>query len=585
MTRIAVLKKEKCTDKICGYICQKVCPINREGTECISILPGSPKPVIHEELCIGCGICIHKCPVDAIDILNLPEELKQQPVHRYGENGFRVYNMPTPIFGKVVGILGRNGIGKSTVINVLAGTITPNLGDWENKQSHTWESVIQFFKGTEAQGYFEKVRDGKIKVAHKPQNIDYIPKAVTGKVGDLLKKVDETGRREEIMKALDLEKLQENDVASLSGGELQRIAIAATVLRKANVYIFDEPSSFLDIKQRIRVSKFIRGLANEETAVLVVEHDLIILDYMTDLIHLMYGKEGTYGVVSQTKSTRNGINLYLEGYLKEENVRFRPNEIKFLTKVEEKQKNLGILTQWKDIALTQGHFQLEAKEGQIEKEKVVGVVGENGIGKTTFVKILAGVVKPQTGEVSQNLKVSYKPQYLERSDELVMTVLADALKSYDTSLIDPLNIKPLLNKQIDQLSGGELQRVALCLCLSRRADLYLIDEPSAYLDVEQRLLISKVLREFIKNQGNCAIVVDHDLLFIDYISDNLLVFDGVPSKKGEVHGQFSMREGMNRFLADLNITMRRDEGNNRPRINKEGSVMDREQRQENRLYY
>ena len=140
-------------------------------------------------------------------------------------------------------------------------------------------------------------------------------------------------------------------------------------------------------------------------------------------------------------------------------------------------------------------------------------------------------------------------------------------------------------KRICDLSGGELQKVAIAECLSKDAEMYLLDEPSAYLDVEQRLRVSKVIRDFIEIKGKSALVVDHDILFIDYISDRLLVFEGEPAIKGIVKGPYEMEEGMSKFLSNLNITMRRDPESQRPRINKEGSVKDREQKKEGRLYY
>jgi ATP-binding cassette subfamily E protein 1 len=181
--------------------------------------------------------------------------------------------------------------------------------------------------------------------------------------------------------------------------------------------------------------------------------------------------------------------------------------------------------------------------------------------------------------------VSYKPQYLESNDEIVMTALGEALDKYDAQIIRPLNIKPLLMKKLSELSGGELQRVAIALCLSKKADMYLLDEPSAYLDVEQRIRISKVIADVMEQRGTSALIVDHDLLFIDYFSKKIMVFEGEPAVSGMVTGPFEMQEGMNRFLRGLEITMRRDEESLRPRINKPGSQKDREQRSENKLYY
>lgn len=583
MTRIAVIEKEKCHPNLCGgYLCIRLCPVNRTGKECI-VKGEDTKAKINTELCVGCGICPKRCPFGAIHIVNLPESLEKDPIHRYGGNGFHLYNLPTPMFGKVVGVLGVNGIGKSTAIKILAGILKPNIGK-DNEAS--FKELIEYFKGTEAQLFFEKVRDGKIKISYKPQQVELIAKQFKGKVIDLLKKADERKKLGEIAELLELNDFLETDISQISGGELQRVAIAATVLKDANLYIFDEPSSYLDIKQRIKVSKFIKNLADENTAVIVVEHDLIILDYMADLINIMYGERGAYGIVSQPKPTKAGINVFLEGYLKDENVRFRDTEIKFIERQHFKEKEKPVIASWEFLQKKLGEFLLATEEGNIKKKNICGVLGENGIGKTTFVKILAGVLKQDRGEIDEKVKVSYKPQYLESdSDELAASFLREALQKYDVQLVRPLNLKDLLTKKLNELSGGELQKVAIAKCLSREADLYLLDEPSAYLDVEQRLLISKIIRDIMEQSSKSCLVVDHDLLFIDYISDEIIVFEGKPAKHGLVKGPFKMAEGMNIFLSNLNITMRRDQESHRPRINKPDSQMDRKQKSEGKMYY
>jgi ATP-binding cassette, sub-family E, member 1 len=583
MTRIAVLEKDKCAPAKCGdYLCIRLCPINRSGDECI-VKGEDKKASINTELCTGCGICPKRCPFEAIHIVNLPEALDQEPIHRYGENGFHLYSLPTPMFGKVVGIIGKNGIGKSTAMKILAGVLNPNLGKEEDA---TPKELIDYFKGTEAQIFFEKQRDNEIVISYKPQAVDLIPKHSKGKVRDLLEKVDEKKKLKEIVEKLDLKDVLDNDIEKISGGELQRVAIAAAVLKDANVYFFDEPTSFLDVKQRIKVSKFIKELADENTAVVVIEHDMIILDYMTDLVHIMYGEEGAYGIVAHPQTTRVGINTYLDGYLRDENMRFRDHAIKFDKRPPIEHKTLQKLTSWKDIQTKLGNFSLTAKEGELSRNIVTGILGENGIGKTSFVKILAGLIDPDKGTTDEKIKVSYKPQYIDtESDEVVAVVLADAIKKHEVQLIRPLNIKPLMLKKLDELSGGELQRVAIALCLSKDADLYLLDEPSAYLDVEQRLVISKIIREFMETNSKSALVVDHDLLFMDYLSEKLSVFSGKPAVEGNVEGPFPMEEGMNMFLSDLGVTFRRDDETNRPRANKPESQMDRKQRSEGKLYY
>jgi ATP-binding cassette subfamily E protein 1 len=561
-----------------------MCPMNRQGLECITIDPVDQKIRINPELTSdACSIDQNCCPFEAISLIKLPEELTTQPVHQYGVNGFHLYNLPTPVFGQVVGILGRNGIGKSTAIKILAGQLKPNLG--RDKEASLKE-LLEYFKGTESQRFFERLAKGEIRVSYKPQHIDQIQKAGKGKVRELLKKVDETGKMDEVAKALDIAHILDNDVATVSGGEMQRVAIAATVLKKADLYVFDEPTSYLDIKQRIKVAKFIKELATPETAVLVVEHDLIILDYMTDLIHIVYGEEGSYGIISVPKPARNGINTYLDGYIKEQNMRFRPYPLQFAARPPGQKKHVHKLTGWAEMKKKLDKFVLDVQPGKVHAHSVVGVLGENGIGKTTFVKLLAEAVKPDSGSVETKVKVAYKPQYLDNSSEdLVSTVLQQAIGSYEVALIRPLELKRLLMKPVNTLSGGELQRVAIAHALSQDADLFLLDEPSAYLDVEQRIAVAKAIKDITEQRGITVLVVDHDLLFMDYLADELMVFAGEPARSGKAEGPFPMEDGMNRFLRVIDVTLRRDEESKRPRINKPGSRLDREQKEAGKLYY
>ena len=561
----------------------------RAGNEdCIKI-GEDKKPIISEELCIGCGICPKKCPAGCIYIINLPEELKSQALHRYTENGFKLFRTIVPIFGKTVGVLGANGIGKTTAISILAGLEYPNLGVPGDKPSK--EKIIDYFKGTEAQAYFERLFNNDIKLAYKPQYVDAIPKKFKGKVQDLLEEVDEKNQLKEIVEELHISNILDRKVKDISGGELQRVAIAATILKDANVFFFDEPSSYLDIKQRLNMSRIVSNLSSKHTSVNVIEHDLIVLDYITDLTHIMYGQAGVYGVVAHPMSTRNGINSYLSGYIRDENMRFRSYPLKFEIKEAGKSTNKVELVEWPQIKKKLGDFELDVSPGQLYKNEVVGVLGENGTGKTTFAKILAGELKPDTGSVNKESRISYKPQYIKsdsnKTVEETLMAITDAYISDDfrISIIKPLQLERLLQKKVEDLSGGELQRVAIAVCLAREADIYLLDEPSAYLDVEQRLAIAKALRDIVKKKDASAIVVDHDLLFLDYLSDRLLVFKGEPSRSGQTYGPTDMRDGMNTFLKEVGITMRRDEQTQRPRVNKQHSVKDREQKEKGEYYY
>ncbi len=580
MPRIAVVNNDKLKEMDKKRFIQSKCPVNRNEKECIYF--EDSKLMIDENLCIGCGICANLAP-EAISIINLPEELDDKIIHQYGRNGFHLYSMPTPSFGNVVGIVGRNGIGKSTAVKILAGMIEPNFGSYEKEPDYS--SLVDFFKGTESQKFFERLEKGEIRVAYKPQMVEDIARKYKGTVRDLLKKVDERESLERVAKDLSLDRFLDTDVSKVSGGELQRVAIAATVLKKADLYLFDEPTSYLDIKQRIRISKFIRELADEETAVMVIEHDLIILDYMADNIHIMYGKEGKYGITSNTHTTKSGINTYLRGYIKDSNMRFRDKPIEFMEKAPVEISRSHLMTSWKDVKKKLGRFSLEAPGGSLYRKQIVGMLGENGIGKTTFVKILAGEEDADSGETGDKLSISYKPQYIDAPEVPVITYLGDAIKKHSASIVKPLGIEPLFDRNVSELSGGELQRVTIAKVLAEDSDIYLFDEPSAYLDVEQRLIVSKIIRNRMEDTGKACLVVDHDLLFVDYLSDGISVVDGEPALRGKVKGPFGMEEGMNTFLEDLELTFRRDEESHRPRANKQDSQMDKKQKSEGKLYY
>ena len=583
--RIAVVHRDRCHSKKCGTECILYCPRVRTGDETV-IIGEDEKAVISEELCVGCGICIKKCPFDAIDIVSLPEEL-EHPTHRYGANGFSLYGLPIPVEGKVTGILGANGIGKSTAVKILSGQLRPNLG--ETEREFLWEEILKKYTGTEFFEYLHKVSKGALKVAVKPQYIDYIPKVFKGTVDDLLRKTDERGMLDAYIDALSLRGILDHDISTLSGGELQRVAAAACLSRDAEFYFLDEITPFLDIHQRMAVAKLIRDLAVIRP-IMIVEHDLAILDMLADTVHIAYGKPAVFGIITQPKGVRVGINQYLAGYLNEENVRFRDTQVVFEKRAHTKESDREILLQIPVMSKTYEAFSLNVSEGEIKAGEVLGVVGANGIGKSTLAKLLAGVESPDSGQMDSKLRISYKPQYIKADvSDTVEFYLRSITTKFDSGvyqheILEPLSIGPILQSPVDTLSGGELQRVAIAACLSRDADLYILDEPSAHLDVEQRVKITRMFKRHVDGKNAAILVIDHDIYLIDMISERILVFEGKPGVSGEAFGPFDMRAGMNRFLAELGVTFRRDQSG-RPRINKPESFLDREQRANGEYYY
>ena len=586
-----MLDRDRCKPEKCDRICYRFCPQVRSGNEAIRFEDSEPEIV--EILCTGCGICVKKCPFKAISIVNLPEELDRECTHRFGSNAFKLFRLPTPSPGNVLGLIGPNGIGKTTVLKILSGEVKPNLGEYLNPPS--WEEILEYFRGSTLQTYFKRMSEGRLRVIHKPQYIDMLSQVVKGKVGKVLSKIDERGVLDEVSEKLDLKAVWNRDVKVLSGGELQRVALAAAICREADVYLFDEPSSYLDVRQRLEAARAIRTLRRGNKTIIVAEHDLAVLDYLSDYVCILYGVPGVYGIVSRVHGVRTGINIYLEGYIRDENMRFRKEPIRFHVKPPTLAvSSSNILLKWNCMNKSYEGFRLDAEAGEIRKGEVIGILGPNGIGKTTFIKMIAGIEKPDSGSPSSLniLSVSYKPQYISSDydgtvEDLLRSVAKDDFSSslYKTQILTPLNLSLLLDRSVKKLSGGELQRVAVAACLSRKADIYLLDEPSAYLDVEERLAMAKAVRRVVEDRNAAAFVAEHDIVVQDFIADRLMIFTGNPGEEGFAKSPTSLREGMNMFLKEMGVTFRRDPQTRRPRVNKEGSQLDEYQKRIGEYYY
>ncbi|PWA93010.1 ATP-binding cassette sub-family E member 1 [Artemisia annua] len=530
------------------------------GKLCIEVSAKSTMATISEELCIGCGICVKKCPFNAIEIINLPKALDKETTHRYGVNTFKLHRLPIPKLGSVVGLVGKNGTGKSTALKILSGDLKPNLGRFDNPP--TWQEILKNLEH-ELRNYLNQIHENKLKAIIKPQYVDDIAKGKAKDmiVGRVLERKDERNVKEEVCVDLELNQLLDRKVGELSGGELQRFAIAVTVMQDAQMYMFDEPSSYLDIKQRLKAAQVIRSLLTPKRYVIVVEHDLSVLDYSSDYVCCLYGNPGAYGVVTVPYTVKQGINVYLDGYAPTENLRFRQESLTFKTpqeSVEEIQTYARY--RYPSMSKTQGDFKLRVVEGEFTDSQIIVMLGENGTGKTTFIRMLArgfmgeDPFQPEA-EMMETFVVSYKPQrILVNSNGSVSSLLKKRMvnihdSQFVSDVIKPLEIEDLMDRNVQDLSGGELQRVALCICLGKTADIYLIDEPSAYLDSEQRINASKVIRRFILHNKKTAFVVEHDFIMATYLADRVIVYEGTPSIDCVANAPQSLLTGMNLFLS------------------------------------
>nr|UXY87474.1 RNase L inhibitor [Cryptomonas sp.] len=589
--RIAVISTDKCKPKRCHCECKKSCPVVRIGKLCIQVSSSDEKACISETQCIGCGICIKKCPFQAIQIVNISNSIQNQIVHRYGANSFQLVRLPSPKPGQILGIIGSNGIGKSTAIKILAGKIKPNLGNFIEPPD--WKKIKNFFRGCDLQNYFDLLIKENFNIHIKPQYVDIIAETNYSSVIEILSSIDKKGeKKKEIIEKLHLYNISERKVKELSGGELQRFAVACVLIQNGRIFLFDEISSYLDIKQRLQVAQAIRSLIieNSNAYVIVIEHDLAIVDYLSDFICCFYGIPGIYGIVSIPFPVKEGINIFLSGYIPNENLRFRENSICFLTSKNEVdlRNNFSKSSQvtYPSMFKTFDSFKLSIDSGTYSSSEIIVLMGENGTGKTSFVRLLGGIIKPDTNSnTTQSRKISYKPQKISPNfsgpvSKLVLEKLGNLFFDpyFKDNIINPLDINSLLDKYVGNLSGGEIQRLSIALCLGKVSDLYLIDEPSAYLDSEQRLVVSRIIKRFISNTKKSSFIVEHDFIMATYLADQVIVFDGIPSIRCTASAPLSINKGINKFLKQLDITFRKDPVSLRPRINKLNSVKDKEQK-------
>jgi len=592
--RIAIVSSDKCKPKKCKQECKKFCPVVRTGKLCVEADKNSKSAFISEPLCIGCGICVRKCPFEAISIINLPKDLSKDTTHRFGANTFKLHRLPMPRPGQVLGLVGTNGIGKSTALSVLSGKTKPNLGKFEKPPD--WQEILAHFRGSELQAYFTKILEDRLKAITKPQYVDKIPKAVAGQVGTILGKKDDREVCARYMDELELSHLKERNVGDLSGGELQRFAIAVLCVQQADVYMFDEPSSYLDVRQRMMASHCIRSLQNVDNYIVIVEHDLAVLDYLSDFVCCLWGQPGGYGVVTMPFSVREGINIFLDGFVPTENLRFREVSLTFKVTqdVEVDEAERLHKTEYPALEKRMGDaersFKLSVEAGAFANSEIIVMLGQNGTGKTTFIRMLAGYLKPDgAGEDPDKqipeMNVSYKPQLLSAKfpgtvRDLLLTKVREAYMhpQFQTDVSKPMLIEAIADQEVQNVSGGELQRVAIVLALGKPADIYLLDEPSAYLDVEQRIVAARVIKRFILHAKKTAFIVEHDFIMATYLADRVIVYEGSPGVDCTATTPKSLLEGMNQFLQQLEITFRRDPTNYRPRINKALSQKDQEQK-------
>jgi ATP-binding cassette subfamily E protein 1 len=338
----------------------------------------------------------------------------------------------------------------------------------------------------------------------------------------------------------------------------------------------------------------IRSLLRPDDFVICVEHDLSVLDYLSDFICVLYGKPAVYGVVTLPASVREGINIFLDGNIPTENLRFREESLQF--RIGEAGDEFIVdkshAYTYPKMTKKLGDFNLTVETGQFTDSEILVMMGENGTGKTTFCKMLAGALQPDNGKKVPPMNISMKPQKITPKftgtvRQLFFKKIKAAFLSpqFQTDVYKPLKMDDFIDQEVQNLSGGELQRVAIVLALGIPADIYLIDEPSAYLDSEQRIVAARVIKRFIMHSKKTAFVVEHDFIMATYLADRVIVFDGQPARDARANTPESLLTGCNKFLKNLDVTFRRDPVSYRPRINKDKSQLDQEQKMSGNYFF
>lgn len=559
--KLAIINKDLCKPKKCNHECMKICPVNRTGSKCIDI---EEIALISNELCIGCSQCEKRCPFHAIKVVQIPHTLEKNIVHSYGDNSFRLYNFLTPKQGVINGIIGNNGIGKSTLLKIISGNLLPNFGSADKVDKNLVLNKLK--KKPEIKKYLTTLYQGNLKISYKDQNIGQLKNKLDGTVQEILSKYCFHNEFDYLMDKMDMKSIYETHVSKLSGGELQRLACLLTYLDEADIYIFDEVTNFLDIKQRLIIANLILNLKKFNKYVFIVDHDLSIFDYVCDYISIIHGSRAAFGNISMPYGISNAINMFFEGYVKQENMMIREHAIEYRYNLLSELKIDGIksipIIKYNNDVVKFDNFQLDVNGGVIESiTNIVLLLGENGTGKTTFLNHLYKEIdiaisyKQQTINAKEwilNKKIPTVEQLLHAK---INSSMADP--SFVSTVLNALDYEDIKNKQINYLSGGEKQRVAIFLSLGEKADVYFLDEPSAMLDIEYRICLPNIIKRFMFNNHKLCFVVEHDMMIsmsLGLESDSKVIIfdkDGRISKTSEPMDSYS---GMNKFMEKMNIT-------------------------------
>jgi ATP-binding cassette subfamily F protein uup len=480
--------------------------------------------------------------------------------------------------GEKLGLVGRNGSGKTSLMRIIAGVENPDSGTVSRRNGMVIGYLAQEFTLDEEATVLENVRAGAstlLDLVARYESGDYKPE----QEGELLHQIqlhDGWGVETRIATAMNELGVPAGErlVKGLSGGEKRRVALARTLVAQPDLLLLDEPTNHLDAESIEWLEKFLRDFAG---AVLFVTHDRYFLDRIaTRIIEIddarIYSHPGNYSDYLENKAQREafeaGTERRRQAYLRHElefvragvkaqrsKARTRLDEFDRVAALDAPEEDLvmdliippppplaNVVVDASDIGALAGERWLFSHlDLSFEAGTCTGIVGRNGLGKTTLLRVLMGEQKPAEGVVSIGKKTVFnyvdQQRLLLDPENTVMAEVAGPNSDFVQFGGEKLHVRTYLKRflftdervtmRVKELSGGEQSRVLLAKILRRGGNFLILDEPTNDLD----LATMRVLEEAVLAFQGCVLVVSHDRYFLDRVCDRIIAFEG----HGRIH--------------------------------------------------
>lgn len=492
--------------------------------------------------------------------------------------------------GAKIGVVGPNGMGKSTLLKIMAGLEEVSNGEARLTPGYTVGILQQEPPLDEEKTVLENVQMAFGDVLAKIERFNQVSAEMADPDADFDALMDEMGKLQDeidaangwdldsqLSQAMDALQCPDSDmpVKVLSGGERRRVALCRLLLEAPDLLLLDEPTNHLDAESVLWLEQFLKRY---QGAVLAVTHDRYFLDNVAEWIcevdrgHL-YPYKGNYSTYLETKAARMAARGQRDAKLAKrmqaelEWVRSSPKarQAKNKARLENYDRMAAEAAQSKNVDFTEIHIPVGPRLGaevlnvehlhkefdgrvliddlsfSLPRNGIVGVIGPNGVGKSTLFKMIVGKEQPSSGELrlGETVKVSYVDQNREGidPDKKLWEVVSDGLDYMqvgETEVPSRAYVSAFGFKGSDQqkpagvLSGGERNRLNLALTLKQGGNLLLLDEPTNDLDVETLESLEEALMEF----PGCAVVTSHDRMFLDRIATHILAWEGTDENPG-----------------------------------------------------